>query len=339
MVQRFITEASASATNTVDVYKLCGLFSFEVICQAALAKDFSQDTNSQAAMKLLEAMEGSAITLLFDNVFPWLKSYGLGLRLPGFIGDVYRKFDCWEQQSRLLVDHFLEKSTPNDQYLLSPLATGVDTFLGRRLNHDELVEEAMGYMFAGSGTTSSTLTYLLYAVSLPENAHIQERLRQELKSFSTHDTAVLRQLPYLNAVIKETMRLFPTIVSTIPRVLLEPLKIDTYILPRGTVIGMQNWVHHRDSTVFPQPERFIPDRWLQKSEAMEGALTPFSLGQRNCIGQNLAWEELYIAIDEIMRADLQLCIGREMQTWETEIEDRFNIAPRGHRLMLEIVKV
>ncbi|KAL6169867.1 hypothetical protein ACJQWK_04863 [Exserohilum turcicum] len=260
MVQRFITGASAAATHTVDVYKLCGLFSFEAICQAAFAKDFSQDANSQAAVKLLEAMEGSALTLIFNNVFPWLKSYGLGLRLPGFVGDVYRKFDYWEQQSRLLVDHFLEKSASNDQYLLSPLATGVDTFLGRRLNHDELVEEAMGYMFAGSGTTSSTLTYLLYAVSLPENAHIQERLREELKSSSTQDTAVLRQLPYLNAVIKETMRLFPTIVSTIPRVLLEPLKIYTYILPKGTVIGMQNWVHHRDPTVFPQPEHFIPDR-------------------------------------------------------------------------------
>lgn len=71
---------------------------------------------------------------------------------------------------------------------------------------------------------------------------------------------------------------------------------------------------------------------------MEGALTPFGIGRRNCIGQNLAWEELYLAIDEIMRADLRLCIGPEMQAWETEIEDRFNIAPRGHRLMLEISK-
>ncbi|ENH98709.1 hypothetical protein COCC4DRAFT_45858 [Bipolaris maydis ATCC 48331] len=339
MVQRFITEASAAVTNTVDVYKLCGLFSFEAICQAAFAKDFSQDTNTQAAVKLLEAMEGSAPTLLFNNVFPWLKSCGLGLRLPGLVGDAYRKFDYWEQQSRLLVDHFLEKSASNDQYLLSPLATGVDTFLGRRLNHEELVEEAMGYMFAGSGTTSSTLTYLLYAISLPGNEHIQERLRQELKSLSTHNTAVLRQLPYLNAVIKETMRLFPTIVSTIPRVLLEPLNIDTYILPKGTVVGMQNWLHHRDSRVFSQPEQFIPDRWLESSEDMEGALTPFGIGRRNCIGQNLAWEELYLAINEIMCADLQLSIGQEMQAWEMEIEDRFNIAPRGHRLMLKIVKL
>ena len=235
------------------------------------------------------------------------------------------------------MDYFLEKSSSDDKYLLSPIATGIDTFLERRLNHEELVEEAMGYMFAGSGTASSTLTYLLYALSLPENERVQERLYRELNALTSSDVSTLRQHPYLNAVIKETFRPFPTIVSTLPRVILEPIQLDEYLLPKGTVVGMQNWIHHNPA-VFSSPARFEPERWLQITEAMEASLTPFSIGRRNCIGQDLAWEELYLAVSAIMRAGLKLRLGPEMEDWEMDMEDRFNIAPRGYRLMLEVTR-
>lgn len=165
-------------------------------------------------------MEGSAPTLIIDSIFPFLRSTGLGPEIPGFISNAYRNLGYWEKQSRIMVDHFLEKSSSNDQYLLTLIATGVDSFLGRKLNHEELVEEAMGYMFAGCGTTSSNLTYSLYALSLPENSHIQERLRREINELRADDISGIRQHPYLNAIIKETFRRYPTIVSTLPHVLL-----------------------------------------------------------------------------------------------------------------------
>lgn len=338
LARRLLNEASASPSGTADAYKLCGLFSFETICKAAFAKDFEGSDGSDTALKLLRAMDGSAPTLIFDGVLPFLRPTGLGARLPGFIGNAYRNHRYWEQQSRVMVDHFLEKSSTDDRYLLSPIATGIDSFLGRRLNHEELVEEAMGYMFAGSGTTSSTLTYLLYALSLTENEHIQERLYCELISLPSSDVSVLRQHPYLNAVIKETFRRFPTIVSTLPRIIKEPMQLDDCLLPKDTVVGMQNWIHHRNPVVFPNPDQFEPERWLQSTQAMEASLTPFSIGRRNCIGQNLAWEELYLAVSAIVRAGLKLRLGSEMEDWEMEIEDRFNIAPRGHRLMLEVTR-
>lgn len=338
LARRLFTEANAATSHTADAYKLCGMFSFETICKAAFAKDFEGFNASESALKLLHAMDGSAPTLIFDGVFPFLRPLGLGPKVPGFIGDAYRNLQYWEEQSRVMVDHFLEKSSSDDKFLLSPIATDVDGFLGRRLNHEELVEEAMGYMFAGSGTTSSTLTYLLYALSLPENAHVQERLYTEVNELPPNDIGALRQHTYLNAVIKETFRRFPTIVSTLPRVLLEPLQLREYILPKGTVVGMQNWMHHRDPDVFPNPDEFRPERWLDSTNAMEASLTPFSIGRRNCIGQNLAWEELYLAVSAIMRAGLKLRLGAEMKPWEMDIEDRFNIAPRGHRLMLEVTR-
>lgn len=64
-------------------------------------------------------------------------------------------------------------------------------------------------------------------------------------------------------------------------------------------------------------------------------LAPFSVGRRNCIGQNLAWSELYIGISEVIRT-ARLTLSREMSETDMEMDDRFNIAPRGGKLMLDV---
>jgi cytochrome P450 len=249
----------------------------------------------------------------------------------------------WEEQSREMVDHLIKATSSGaestEKNLLAPLLSSIDSFLGRKLTNEELVEEAMGIMFAGSGTTSTTLTYLLYALSCPENSTVQARLREEILSLPVGDTLALRNCAYINAVIKETFRRYPTIISTLPRIVNEPFQMESITLPAGTVVGMQNYVHHHDSDIFPQPFAFRPERWLQSTKEMELSLTPFSLGRRNCIGQNLAWEELYLAVDAVMRTGYTLRLSKEMKFGEMEMEDRFNIAPLGRRLMLEVTPI
>jgi cytochrome P450 len=345
-VKDLIEQAAKSKNGTANAYELCGSFSFIVICKAAFNKDFTArtkvattTTNDDEAQKLLKAMDGSALTFIFDAAMPFLRASGFATKVPGLVGDCYRNHAYWIAKSREMVDHFLSSSSQDSKYFLTPLANGLDTFLNRKLSHDEFVEEAMGMMFAGSGTTSSTLTYLLYAISTPENLHIQRTLREEVLAVEEGDMVKLRNNPYLNAVINETFRLYPTIISTLPRVLLEPLQVEKYLLPAGTIVGMQNYVHHRDARIFPEPEKFRPERWLEATEEMKGSLTPFSVGRRNCIGQNLAWEELYLAVETVMRAGVEVRLGREMRWDDMDMEDRFNIAPKGRRLMLEVVRL
>ncbi|KAJ6084369.1 cytochrome P450 [Penicillium sp. IBT 16267x] len=340
LARNLLKRATESPDGTADAFELSGLYSLEVICEAGFATDLSA-MGGDLGLELMHAMDGSAQTLIFTSIMPWLRSTGLGKRLPGHVGDCYRKDAYWQLKSREMVDHLLRASSTGastEKNLLSPLLHGTDSFLGRKLTHDELVEEAMGIMFAGSGTTSSTLAYMLYALSCPENEGIQAMLRDEVMRLPSNDIVALRNSPYVNAVIKETFRLFPTIVSTLPRLLGESFQLGKYTLPAGTVIGMQNYVHQRESSVFPEPGRFHPERWLTSTKEMDMSLTPFSLGRRNCIGQNLALEELYVAVEVIMRSGLIIRLGREMETWEMEMEDRFNIAPKRRRLMLEVVK-
>ncbi|KIW97499.1 uncharacterized protein Z519_01083 [Cladophialophora bantiana CBS 173.52] len=189
--------------------------------------------------------------------------------------------------------------------MATPMFVNEDPYLGRRLTQPELVEELMSITFAGSGTTPSTLTYLLYAMS-------KDTVRQECLHLNE-----VKNLPYLNAVLKETFRLYPTIMSTLPRILDRPVNIGDYVLPPDTLVGMQNYVHHRDAELFHRPDEFLPERWLEKNgdasriKYMESALTPFSLGPRNCIGQNLAKAELYLAVSNIFRK-LRLQLNADM---------------------------
>jgi cytochrome P450 len=327
--------------RSVDVFPLCGLFSLEIICAVGFNKDLRDDMDN-IALTLLQVMDESAKLLPIDAALPFLKRYNIGQHLPGPVGNVFRSFYKWMDLTKELLKEFRQSQLRDDtsqRFMATPLLMDEDHYLGRRLTDDEAIEEAMGLAFAGSGTTSTTLLYILYHMSRPENQHHQEKLRAELLS-NGESINELQQLPYLNAVIKEVMRLNPTIISTLPRILDVDLLVGKagVTLPKGTVVGMQNYVHHRDPTAFPQPESFQPTRWLGECEMAEKSFTPFSLGPRNCIGQNLARAELYLATSKIFRA-LSVSLSPSMQESDMEMEDRFNISPRGRKLLLDVVPI
>lgn len=154
---------------------------------------------------------------------------------------------------------------------------------------------------------------------------------------SQNDIVFLRKNPYVNAVIKDTFRLYPKIISTLPRTLAKPIEVGGFVLAVGTVVGMQNYVH-RDPSVFPEPEQLYPERWISSSPEIEQCLTPFSVGRKNFIGQNSAWDELYLAVEALMRSGIMLELGDEMEDREMNMEDRFKVALKGRRLMLKVTR-
>ncbi|KIW99563.1 uncharacterized protein Z518_11302 [Rhinocladiella mackenziei CBS 650.93] len=340
---RRISEASQIngryGTPTAAIFELLGLFSVEVICKFTFGFEFEDDT-MKAGLAFLRGMENSAARLPLNANFPFLDSCGIGKRLPGAIGAAYRGFEVWENMNRELLVEFQRRSrdeakAQGQNLFAIPLLDATDQYQGRQLTTSEVEEEIMGITFAGSGTTSNTLAFLIYALSRPEGQCYQDELRKELLA-NGGDYFTIKDLPYLKAVIKETLRLFPTIVSTLPRILDTDQMIAGFNLPKGTVVGMQNYVHHRDPVLFPRPDEFIPDRWLNEdTKNLNDALTPFSLGNRNCIGQNLAMIEICIAVSEVFRS-LRLTLNKSMSEDDMEIEDRFAAAPRGRKLLVDV---
>lgn len=154
---------------------------------------------------------------------------------------------------------------------------------------DRVFEEVMTVTGAAFETTASALRLILYHVYTSEE--ILRRLREEIAPLSTGfaDPAPLKQLeqlPYLTAVLTEGMRLSPAVASRAARVTDKDLSYERWRIPAGTPVGMTTLLMHTDETLYPDPMRFIPDRWLVSGAG--GAITskyaPFGRGTRVCLG-------------------------------------------------------
>ncbi|KAL3462838.1 cytochrome P450 [Aspergillus heterothallicus] len=205
----------------------------------------------------------------------------------------------------------------------------------------DVVTEAGNLIVAGSDTTAVTLTYLVYAVL--RDPRLQREVEEEVGALSEdYDDATLEQLPLLNAVIKETLRLYGAAPGSLPRSVPEGgATFLGYFIPEGMTVSTQSWTIHRDETIFPDPERFDVARWLpgkdgeESAERMasqaQAAFSPFGAGARICLGIHLAYMELRLAAAEFFRE----CRGVRLApsaTWESmEPENYFLIAPRGHK--------
>lgn len=139
------------------------------------------------------------------------------------------------------------------------------------------------------------------------NFEHQEKVHEELeKVFGNSEIPAsvkeLSQLKYLDRVIKETLRIFPS-VPTITRVLTEDVKLDNNILSKDENVLIPIIFVHRNPEVWPDPLKFDPDRFLPENSKHRNpyAYVPFSAGPRNCIGQKFALLEEKIVLTAILR--------------------------------------
>lgn len=190
-----------------------------------------------------------------------------------------------------------------EKYSQSPkdvkAASRTSTIIGRlgetKLSGMAIASEAADHLLAGVDTTSDTLMFLIWALSLPENAKFQEKLIQEVsampdsklnsRGLPTADATM--KLIYLDAVIKETLRLYAPLPASEPRSLPLPTTIDGYKVPANTIVSMSPYSLHRNAEVFKDPLTFNPDRWfgdVKEVTEMKKWFWAFSSGGRMCIG-------------------------------------------------------
>ena len=159
----------------------------------------------------------------------------------------------------------------------------------------DMASELADHFLAGIDTTSDTLMFALWALSREENKAYQEQLITEVLSVPETDcnedgnptVEAADKLTYLDAVIKETLRLYAPLPASEPRSLPVDTIIDGYSIPAGTVVSMSPYTLHRNAEVFPEPLRFRPERWLGQCGdlvEMKKWFWAFSSGGRMCIG-------------------------------------------------------
>nr|WCC58137.1 cytochrome P450 [Pharsalia antennata] len=167
-------------------------------------------------------------------------------------------------------------------------------------------DEVNTFMFEGHDTTSMAICFSL--MLLANHKDIQELILQEINSVLPDSDVQptyndLQELKFMERCIKECLRIYPS-VPFIGRVLEEEVKTSSgFILPKGTMTQIHIYDILRDQKIWPDPEKFDPDRFLPENcqDRHPFAYVPFSAGPRNCIGQRFALLEIKVALCGILR--------------------------------------
>uniref|UniRef100_A0A182MIU5 Uncharacterized protein n=1 Tax=Anopheles culicifacies TaxID=139723 RepID=A0A182MIU5_9DIPT len=169
---------------------------------------------------------------------------------------------------------------------------------GAPLSDSEIREEVDTFMFAGHDTTTSCISFAAYYLS--RDATVQQRAYDEIQAIVGPDAksqeltyGTLQELKYLEMVIKETLRMNPS-VPIIGRRSAGDMVIDGVNIPKGMDFGILIYALHNDAELYPEPSRFDPERFSEEASAKRQPYSyiPFSVGSRNCIGQRYAMLEV-----------------------------------------------
>ncbi len=255
----------------------------------------------------LAAAEADRIGLALTNVledFEWLVTHPLGGAREQVPTPRVRRF----RAARAVIDGAVDRliagrraGTERGDDLLSALLDARDD--GGSMSDGLLRDEAVTLLVAGHETTANWLTFTWLA--LAENPGVQARLHDELDAAALDRPIGLEaaeRLPYLRAVLEESLRLYPPAWG-IGRRAVRDGDLGGHEVPEGAIVSICQYVMHRDPALWADPERFDPARWLDgRAEAVpRGAYFPFSDGPRRCIAEHFARAESLLVMATLAR--------------------------------------
>lgn len=185
---------------------------------------------------------------------------------------------------------------------------------GSDLTDDELRINLVTFFIAGHETTATALTWAAHYLAMDQDR--QQRLRDELHEklgplrrdadgkfvVPTPEQLGPTELPYLNAVMKEIVRLKPAIANIQSRVATCNTTLGKYSIRKGMFVAANVYAVHHDAKLWPDPEEFRPERFLARERRHPCAFVPFSVGPRQCIGNNFSTIEQRVFLAHLVRA-------------------------------------
>lgn len=308
-----------------------------VECAEAQARTWRDGDKLNIAEEMMALTLEAAVRTLFGTTLPgeaqhvgramgFLMRYSLGrARKPINIPHNWptprnkratREYDFLDSLVYRIISERKAQATGNHRNdLLSMLMSAMDED-GTQMTPRQLRDETMTLFLAGHETTSLTLSWTWYLLS--KNPAAEKRLQEELDGAlggRAPGVADLARLPYLHAVIYEVLRLYPP-AYLLARTAIAPFTIANYDFPAGETVLMSQWVMHRDSRYYDEPDAFRPERWLDglADRLPPGAYFPFGDGPRRCIGQGFAMLESALVIASLaQRFQFRLAPGRPVE--------------------------
>nr|XP_002123140.1 cytochrome P450 4V2 [Ciona intestinalis] len=291
----------------VDVGKAVTMCALDIICETAMGQTVNAQENDDSSyvralyrISELIQLRQKTPTLWWDPAFSRMKlgkeHENLLSILHGFTRDVITKRAKTRDQK--IVEN------PRRMAFLDVLLHA-ETEDGKTLSLNDIQEEVDTFMFEGHDTTAAAMTWAIYVIG--RHPDIQKKIHEELDAVFGEDRGgtitnnQLQKLSYLERVIKECLRLYPS-VPFYARVLSEDCKVGDYMVPKGTqTVIFAHTIHHHPY-VWEDPEKFDPDRFLAENcvKRHPYAYIPFSAGPRNCIGQKFALMEEKVILSKLL---------------------------------------
>lgn len=200
---------------------------------------------------------------------------------------------------------------------------------GRGMTDEQARDEAITLFNAGHDTTAAALAWVWYMVA--SHRAIEDRLIEEIDAALGGNAPTLAdvgRLPYVEMVIKESLRLYPPTWSLVPREVVEPVEIGGYRIARGSWIYIFPYVTQRDPRFFKDPETFDPERFspVRIDEIPQHAYIPFGGGPRVCIGEKFAMMEMILIVATVLQ---KMRVKLAAEQGAVEPEPLIAIRPKG----------
>lgn len=274
-----------------DVYPHMRELSFSVLINSLFTIDMSRSMRDDVCRAFLDLQN----YILRDVFNPFQK---LIYPITGTERKLSRQWDGVRNMLKgIIMRRQADKQPHND--LLNMLLGARYEDTGEGMDEDRLITELLVLLFAGHETTGATVSWLLYLIA--SDNQVLEKLKSRIADIDIMDAP---RDSYINAVINESMRLYPAVWLT-ERQTINDDNFNGYSYPGGTSILAYFYGMHRDPAYWEDPEKFNPDRFLTADGTINKNVKnyfPFGAGPRMCIGNNFAMAEISFILHAVFSA-------------------------------------
>ncbi|KAF2886236.1 hypothetical protein ILUMI_19937, partial [Ignelater luminosus] len=291
LIESLKKEVGKTSSNISPYIKLCTL---DIICETAMGTSVNAQVNSESEYVRSVNEICRIITYRIFNPF-------LHYTIPYILTKHYREEKRCSRCIRGYVNSVISKKKAElednertddsqDEIGIKKRLVFLDLILqeNNKLNDKQIEDEVNTFMFAGLDTTAPALSFAMF--SLAENPQIQKSAVDELQEIFSDDWSRattlkdLQNMKYLEAVIKETLRIYPSL-PFYSRQLQEDIVYDGMTFPKDLDLVIFAYGIHRNPELFPEPLRFLPERFLTDNigKKFPYGYIPFSAGPRNCL--------------------------------------------------------
>ncbi|MBA0802735.1 hypothetical protein Gohar_013009 [Gossypium harknessii] len=263
-------------------------------------------------IKLIKEFASVLATTAVSEVFPflkWMDKWSNQVKSMKRISkEMESLIETWVDEHKLKKLK-TEENNSNQDFIDVMLSTIKDGHAMSGHTREKIIKATITMLIiAGIDTTAIAMTWILS--NLMNNRHALKRAQQELDLKIGRDRwaedSDMEKLNYLQAIIKETFRLYPPVPMLMPHVLREDCCVSGYHIPQGTRLFVNAWKLHRDPRVWSNPEEFEPERFLMSHRnvdvlGLNFELTPFGSGRRSCPGIKWTLQAVHLTMARLLQ--------------------------------------